>query len=418
MRKAHPVGESEFASLMSVFGPFLPDEARFPIGIAVSGGADSLCLAWLMRRWRYAVLALVVDHGLRDNSAAEAAETASRLQALDIPSVILRLDSVIRTGSLQKNARIARYEALEAACHSRGILDLALGHHERDQVETFLLREAHGSSTHGLAAMAFARETPQLRYLRPLLEIAPERLRATLRQQGIQWVEDPSNRNPVFERVRIRLSLDESGHRAARAQLALHAGQRNEAALVNVAALSKLHADPLGFVVMDSLPGDPALLGRIWQSVSGAAYPPSPQALAALIAAPRPATLAGAQLCAAGRLGKTWLLVREPAAIARRIAAQSGVTWDGRFTLRGMVPEPGTEIAALGAEARHFRDHALPAKILSGLPALWIGTRLMAVPQLGAFAAPHWARLRFSFSPATPLSDPSFWPEYRETVKT
>ncbi|WP_148300986.1 tRNA lysidine(34) synthetase TilS [Asaia platycodi] len=173
---------------MSVFGPFIPDLPRFPVAVAVSGGADSLCLAWLLRRWRRAVLALIVDHGLRENSAAEAAETASRLKALDIPSVILKLDTIDRKGSLQKNARIARYQALTAACLSRGILDLALGHHERDQVETLLLRKAHGSSPHGLAAMALSRETPQLRHIRPLLEIAPERLRATLREQGIVWL--------------------------------------------------------------------------------------------------------------------------------------------------------------------------------------------------------------------------------------
>lgn len=418
MREAQPIGESEFADLMSVFGPFIPDLPRFPVAVAVSGGADSLCLAWLLRRWRRAVLALIVDHGLRENSAAEAAETASRLKALDIPSVILKLDTIDRKGSLQKNARIARYQALTAACLSRGILDLALGHHERDQVETLILRKAHGSSHHGLAAMALSRETPQLRHIRPMLEIAPERLRATLREQGIVWVEDPSNRNRLFERVRIRLSLDEASYMAGRGQLAFYAHQRNENASKGARALAKMHVDPLGFAVMATLPDDPALLGRIWQGVSGAAYPPSPVFLENLIAFPKPATLAGAQLCAAGRLGSGWLLLREPSAVAGRITAQPGVLWDGRFSFSGEVPERGVEIAALGDNARHFRRHALPAIVLRGLPALWLGRHIMAVPQLGVFAGPLWAGLAFSFSPAVLLSDPSFWPEYRETVKT
>ncbi|WP_438382872.1 tRNA lysidine(34) synthetase TilS [Asaia sp. BMEF1] len=403
---------------MSVFGPFIPDEARFPIGVAVSGGADSLCLAWLMRRWRRAVLALIVDHGLREDSAAEAAETAARLGALDIPSVILKLDSIDHTGSLQKNARIARYRALTEACLACGILDLALGHHERDQVETFFLRQAHGSSPHGLAAMALSRETPQLRYIRPLLEVAPERLRETLRHQGVRWIEDPSNRNPRFERVRIRLSLDEARYAQGRDQLALHARQRNGRCMASARVLTTLRIDPLGFAVMDSLPADPALLGKLWQVISGAAYPPSPASLEKLIAAPKPVTLGGAQLCAAGRLGKNWLLVREPSAVVGRVAARPDVLWDKRFKLSCDLTEPGMEIGALGDAARHLRHHALPAIVLRGLPALWLGQELIAVPQLGTFAAPHWARLTFSFAPAMLMSDSSFWPEYRETEKT
>ena len=153
---ANAVGSAEFADLMSELGPY---EAKPALAVAVSGGADSLALAILLRDWVRdrdgSLLALVVDHGLRAESASEAAWVAKSLRSLNIPTRVLRWTSAGQhAGSLQAVARAARYELLGAACARRGVLHLALAHHLQDQAETFLLRLSRGSGLEGLGAMA------------------------------------------------------------------------------------------------------------------------------------------------------------------------------------------------------------------------------------------------------------------------
>ncbi|WP_261390433.1 tRNA lysidine(34) synthetase TilS [Asaia lannensis] len=399
---------------MRKLGPFPADEPRFPIAIAVSGGADSLGLAFLLRRWRRAVIAFVVDHGLREASASEAGQTAERLATLDIPARILTLSGLSKTRRLQENARQARYEVLSRACAEHGALDLALGHHARDQAETFYLRRAHGSTPHGLAAMALARETPSVRYIRPLLSTDPARLRATLTAHGLEWIEDPSNQNMAFERVRIRNALG-SGLSLGEAlvQVRSHGQARLAQSARRARDLSQLCIDPLGFVVMPALPDDPVLLGQLWQMVSGQGYAPAPAALKTLIAQPGPCTLAGGILFAAGRLRGQgeggWCLAREAGAIRARCAAHSGTIWDGRFRIADAPRDGELEIACLGAESKRFRHHALPSRILAGLPGVWRGAQLIAVPPLNETIAQEHEPVTLQFSPRQTLTDRSLW---------
>lgn len=399
---------------MRPLGPFPSDDLRFPIGIAVSGGADSLCLAFLLRRWRHSVIAFVVDHGLRDASAAEAKQTVERLEALRIPAKILTLTGLSRTSRLQENARHARYEALSRACAEHGALDLALGHHARDQAETFYLRRAHGSTPHGLAAMALAWETPSLRYIRPLLSIDPARLRATLIAQGLNWIEDPSNRNMMFERVRIRSTLDSGlSLEEALMQVRSYGHARLTQGVKRAWEATQLYVDPLGFVLMSKIPGDPVLLGQLWQMVSGQDYAPSPSSLDTLVAKPVSCTLAGGILFPAGRLagssGGGWCLAREPGAIRTRCHAHHETIWDGRFRVSGSPRGQGLEVAALGADSRKFRHHALPARILAGLPGLWRGSALIAVPPLNETIVQEHEPVGLQFSPRRTLTDRSLW---------
>ncbi|WP_122050261.1 tRNA lysidine(34) synthetase TilS [Asaia bogorensis] len=415
---AGPIAAGEFAALMQGFGAFPSDEPRFPLGVAVSGGADSLCLAWLLRRWRRSIRAFVVDHGLRQDSAAEAALTASRLAALAIPVSVLRIKALDGTRRLQETARAARYQILAEACAAHGILDLALGHHAGDQAETFLMRKAHGSTPYGLASMAFSRETPHLRYLRPLLSIAPERLRATLQAQDIEWVEDPSNQKRCFERVRIRQDMDAATRCDTLVEAGTYGTLRNRRSEAAARWLASIRLDPAGYAVMTALPDDPALLGQIWQMISGAAYPPSPSDLAGLIASPRAMTLSGAILFKAGRYGEGWILAREVAAIRAQSALCQGLWWDRRFKVRGAPMQPGLSVGALGPESRRYRHHSLPSRVLAALPALWRGGSVVGVPTLGEGISQDWPDFEVAFEPAVSLSDRSSWPEYRETVKT
>jgi tRNA(Ile)-lysidine synthase len=125
-------------------------------------------------------------------------------------------------------------------------------------------------------------------------------------------------------------------------------------------------------------------LAAVVQAMAGAPYPPPANAVAALAATLRPATLAGVQVLAAGRLGPGFLVVREEAAMAPPVPARPGAVWDGRFRLGAAARvQPGATFGALGADAARLRGiSSLPSAVLRTLPALRLGDALLAVPHL------------------------------------
>ena len=384
--------------------------------IAVSGGADSLCLALLTRQWcgpAGAPLALIVDHGLRAASAQEAQITADRLAALGIPARILTLHNLAPGPGLAARARAARYDALFAATRESGRVDLLLGHHRADQAETLLMRRAARSAPPGLAAMPSIRETPDIRVLRPLLGAAPATLRAILTKAGIGWIEDPSNRDLTTQRARLRAELDDpSGDGPATRALAEEAAafgvaraesDRNAAA--ELAARASLH--PEGYAVLSPGPiGAPALSALI-RMLGGAPFPPASAAIRRIAADPRPCVLAGVRLLPAGRLGPGLLLVREPAAMTAPQAARAGMLWDRRFQVQTATGDG--EIGALGADAAGLRRHSpLPDAVLRTLPALRVHGVLVDVPHIGYRPGSGSARMAVCFAPASPAAGAPF----------
>lgn len=196
---------ADFERLMQPFEPF---EKNPLLAVAVSGGRDSLALALLADAWARArqgrALALIVDHGLRPESAAEAVTTKATLSRQGIGAEILRwVGDKPKTG-IQQAAREVRYGLMSLACRRLGILHLLLGHHAADQAETIRMRASRDSGPDGLAGMAALVEHRDLRLLRPLLDVARDRLTATMEARGLRWVEDPSNSDPRFERARVR----------------------------------------------------------------------------------------------------------------------------------------------------------------------------------------------------------------------
>ena len=204
---AHAAGldEARFATLMAPLGPF---EARPRLAVAVSGGPDSLALCLLADRWARrrggAVVGLIVDHGLRPESAGEAGQTAAWLGAREIGSQILTWPGQKPTVGIQAAARHARYRLLGGWCRAAGVLHLLTAHHRGDQAETVALREARASGPDGLAGMAAVRELAGLRLLRPLLGVQKAALVAVLDAARQPWLEDPSNRAQGFARARLR----------------------------------------------------------------------------------------------------------------------------------------------------------------------------------------------------------------------
>jgi tRNA(Ile)-lysidine synthase len=202
-----PLDAGAFTRLMAPFEPF---ETSPVLAVAVSGGRDSLALALLSHGWAAEragrVVGLIVDHGLRAESTVEAAATRDVLARHGIEGAILTWSGAKPRGGLQAAARLARYRLLRDECRRRGILHLLLAHHAEDQAETVAMRLARRSGPDGLAGMAALVDQPEVRLLRPLLGVSRARLTATLLARGVQWLDDPSNVDPRFERARLRAS--------------------------------------------------------------------------------------------------------------------------------------------------------------------------------------------------------------------
>ncbi len=180
------------------------------VGLAVSGGPDSLALLLLAQAGlgaeRFAVA--TVDHGLRDASATEAAHVAQICAARGIAHATLTL--AMQPGpALQERARDERYRALEAWCRDHALAALVTAHHADDQAETMVMRLNRGAGLRGLAAMRPCAVVPggTLPLLRPLLGWRRTTLIGVVAAAGIIAVDDPSNRDTRFERVRVRDGL-------------------------------------------------------------------------------------------------------------------------------------------------------------------------------------------------------------------
>ncbi len=174
-----------------------------PFGVAVSGGPDSLALLLLCAEaFPDRVFAATVDHGLRAESAQEAAFVALLCQSMGVPHTVLEVPSS-PVGNLQAWARKERYLALECWAIERNIAAILTGHHADDQLETVIMRLNRGSGVSGLASI---RER-QGRVVRPLLQWRQAELEALVRQSGLDPVRDPSNVNDRFDRARLRKAL-------------------------------------------------------------------------------------------------------------------------------------------------------------------------------------------------------------------
>lgn len=179
------------------------------LGIALSGGGDSLALLLLAQAAVPGrVQAATVDHQLRPESAEEARKSAEFCRQLNVPHHTLRV--TVAPGNLQAQARTARYDALAQWCNGEGLTALATAHHQDDQAETLMMRLNRGSGVSGLAAIRPRGKMPgsDVPVIRPLLSWNRAELRQIVDQKGWQPVDDPSNANAAFDRVRMRAALE------------------------------------------------------------------------------------------------------------------------------------------------------------------------------------------------------------------
>jgi tRNA(Ile)-lysidine synthase len=185
---------------------------RLPLAIALSGGADSTALvAACAERWPGQVRAIHVHHGLQAAADEFERQCVRLCERLAVPLAVRRVDARHAPGeSPEDAARTARYAALADAASvawAEPVRDVALAQHADDQVETLLLALSRGAGLPGLSAMPAYREQDGMTWHRPLLGVPARALRPWLRGRGLDWVDDPTNRDQRLTRNRIRARL-------------------------------------------------------------------------------------------------------------------------------------------------------------------------------------------------------------------
>ena len=240
-----PIADDEAAEL------FKSLEQAHGLLLAVSGGPDSTAMMVLLARWRSAgrppMHVATVDHGLRVEARAEAKAVAATAKSLGLPHRILTWRGAKPSTRLQERARRARYDLLVGHAKAIGMSHIVLAHHADDQAETVLFRLLRGSGPAGLAGMAGEASRDGIALARPFLAIPKARLIATCEAAGLGFIDDPSNAEPRFARVRLRRlmpllekeGLDRDGllrlaDRAARAEAALQQAARDARERLNV----------------------------------------------------------------------------------------------------------------------------------------------------------------------------------------
>ncbi|PCD77819.1 tRNA lysidine(34) synthetase TilS [Pseudothioclava arenosa] len=362
------------------------------VGVAVSGGSDSMAALHLLAR-HHAVAAVTVDHGLRPEAAAEAAFVAKACAALGVPHDTLRWAGAGAQGNLMDQARRARLRLIAEWARARGIGHVVLAHTLDDQAETFVMRLAREAGLEGLSGMRPAFEAEGITWHRPFLSVRRAALRDWLGAQGVGWIDDPSNDNPRFERVRARQALAQLAPLGvtpeALGAVIDHLAAADGALARQLAQFGATHLrEEAGDLVIEAeafATLDPELQRRLIRAaltwVSGEDYGPRAAKLARFLEVPKTATLHGCKItCAKGVLR----LTREAKAVmALRVPA--GGHWD-RWRLEGPRTE-GAEIAVLGAEGLRqcpdWRAAGLPRASLMASPGVWRGEILLAAPVAG-----------------------------------
>ena len=414
-----PLTIDDFSKLMAPAGPFEPAPH---LAIAVSGGADSLALCLLANGWvrrrKGRVMALTVEHGLRQESAAEARQVGRWLKARNISHRILPWCGNKPTSGIQAAARAARMSRLTDWCARHHVLHLLTGHQMEDQAATVILRLSAGSGCDGLAAMPLVQDvrTPDglgIRLIRPLLSVPEDRLKATLGRRSQAWIDDPSNHDRGYARTRLAASIDAFGNEGISverlARVARRAGSDRAAldwsACVLLSKVAILH--PAGFATLDwaiwrTAPESVSLraLIRLLTVVGGHTFGPRLERAERLSAElrisypARAATLGGCRIMP--QQGKV-LICREPGLVEPDLKINPGDRglWDNRFQIR-LARRAKTHgeciLGKLGLEGiaffrRVMADRgqvlgSIPSPARPALPAFRDLDGLLAVPHL------------------------------------
>lgn len=405
-----PVSAEEFAAALAALA------APRRVLVALSGGPDSMALLRLAAAAGYEAVAATVDHGLRPGARAEAEQAGRWCRDLGLPHRRLDWTDDKPASGVQAAARAARYRLLAMTALEERCEAVLTGHNADDQAETVFMRLARGAGPAGLSGMAgeiaiAAGPLSPVRLLRPLLSFPRARIAATLTMFEQASLDDPSNDDPGFERVRARALLAALGEQALLtrdALLATAARMRVAAGRLRAAEDAAFRAaggafHPLGAVSLADAADLPAgLFARLFRAVGGGEHAPDEGRAADAVAAARKsgrASLAGA-LAEIGRDGRLWIY-REPAALlgrgggapaaSARLGPGDRLLWDNRFAVENAGGE-AVDIAAL-ALANPALEIALAAET-PGLPRRALALAPWPVGGGAAAAGPESAPIR------------------------
>lgn len=385
------------SGLADEFGALFGDLTNQTLGVAISGGSDSTALLLLAQNWAQArgvhVVAATVDHGLRPEAAAEAVQVAGLCDRLGVAHDVLEWTGWDGVGNVQAMARQARYSLLSEWAKNQNVDCVLLGHTKDDLAENFLIRLSRRSGVDGLAAMDPVILRNGQMFARPMLGMSRDDLRVYLKAQQTPWIDDPSNDDPAYDRVRARralkvladLGIDSSGL----AQVSQNMTSAKEALQDQVSAVAwtQVKQDRGDLLIdIDALIDSPAeisrrLLGAGLQWVSGADYAPRRAPLLELLKqlpSGKTGNLMGCLVTVSqGRVR----VAREEAAVATS-RSQTPV-WDGRWRVCGPWQE-GMQVRALRSQGLlqvpEWRDIGLPRTSLLSSPSVWYDDTLIAAP--------------------------------------
>lgn len=379
---------------------------RAVIALAVSGGADSLALMLLARRWQAAgsprprIIVLTVDHQLRPSSADEARMVAARADECGFAHRILAWTDPKPANGIEEAAREARYRLLRSAAIEEGATDVLTAHHRDDQAETVLMRLGGGSGLAGLRGMRPVRALDgEIVLRRPLLAVPKARLRSLVDEAGWQAAEDETNADEAFLRPRLRALLPSlhavgltpgriarSAERLARADDALE--HYTDLLLTSAVTTNALAVATLDRSAYRTAPVEVRhrALARLLAAIGDGGWPPPRgdrlETLdAALVSEGRfKRTLGGTEISADGDHVAIYRECGRLPLPAFAVAKGASGVWDRRFAFRvEKGPRHGLVIGPLGSdriEGEAFEK--VPRSVVAALPVLRVGGAIVA----------------------------------------
>ena len=374
------------------------------LGVAVSGGGDSVALLHMLAARGDGLWAITIDHGLRKESADEAAQVAVLCRALSVQHTILKWEGWDKSGNLQDEARKARLRLIANWAAREGISHVALGHTMDDQAETVLLRLARGSGVDGLSGMAAQRMDNGLTWVRPLLHVRRKVLRAYLVAENVTWADDPSNDDLIYDRVKARQALKhlddlglsveglvETAERMKDARTALESATLALAEeCVEVTDAGEVRIDQAIFnAASDEIRF--RLFSATLKWISGATYRPRFDSLRRVLARIDKENGQTLQRCVIRLLNRNIVVRREVARVES--PAPLDAMWDHRWVVTQTGPDKADKIAALGKDGLRYcedwRESGHAREVLLASPAIWSNGQLVAAPKAGK--ANGWA---------------------------
>jgi len=379
----------------------LPEDLPPRLGVAVSGGGDSVALMHLLHeiavREDVTLFAATVDHGLRPDSRSEADAVAAQATRLGLTHEILNWRGWDGSGNLQDQARQARYMLLGEWAQRNQIHSIALGHTADDQAETVLMRLGRAAGVTGLSAMPAVRHQNGVDLLRPMLSITRQSLRDYLAEIDVNWAEDPSNRDMRFDRIKARealaglfplgitaRTLSRVAENMSSADEALSRFAQESARKITSVEAGDILLDRIGFAALPSEMQRRLLVGAVsW--LTGPGYPPRQSAVEQAIGAVQSGKSGAIGGCLlVPQCEKMWIC-REFQAVTDS-SVPAGEIWDRRWKLTGPQMD-GVETRPLGETGvrllTDWRAVGRPRLALQSSPAAWRGENLLAAPLAG-----------------------------------